>query len=141
MLAATIKLCNSNECLDSSKEGTFQEILVGVAPSSITDALYQSTYATPEHSVIGHQLLWALNSCHDIVATHLTQLTLEISRHRAMNQQSEARRLQDSKIANELKQRCSGLEHKLKDMERRNERLERLATDLKVRSPCTRVTP
>jgi len=62
-------------------------------------------------------MMCASSGCHDIVATHLTQLTLEISRHRALNAQADVRRLQESKIANELKQRCAGLEHKMKEME------------------------
>jgi hypothetical protein len=83
-----------NECLDGEKEGTFQELLIGVAPNALFDTLTQNAYADPDHSSVGRQMLWALNCCRDILSTHLVQLNLEIARHQLQAQNTEARRLQ-----------------------------------------------
>lgn len=84
-----------NECLDGEKEGTFQELLVGVAPNPLIDSLYQNAYSDADHSAIGHQILWALNGCREILTTHLTQLGLEISRHQSSAAAVETRRVQE----------------------------------------------
>jgi len=67
----------------------------------------------------------------ELLSTHLTQMALEISRQRQLQVQAESRRVQDSKAANELKQRAIQLEHKLKESDRRNERLERHNSELR----------
>mmetsp|Transcript_78832 Transcript_78832/g.157545 ORF Transcript_78832/g.157545 Transcript_78832/m.157545 type:complete len:299 (-) Transcript_78832:280-1176(-) len=123
-----------NECLDTDKEGTFQELLVGVAPNPLIDSLYQNAYSDPEHSAIGHQILWALNGCREMLTTHLTQLGLEINRHQSSATAVETRRVQESKISSELKQRCANLEHKMQEMERRNTRLERSNSELQAKA-------
>ena len=124
----------SNEHLDGEKEGTFQELLVGIAPGSLIDSLYQNAYRDPEFQTIGHQLLWALNGCREVLSTHLTQVHLEITRHKTQHHQAEARRVQESKVGSEMKQRCAHLEHKVQDLERRNARLERQLGD--TRTEC-----
>lgn len=99
--------------------------MVGIAPGSLIDSLYQNAYRDPDFQNIGHQLLWALNGCREVLSTHLAQVQLEIMRHKSQHNQAEARRLQESKMGSEMKQRCIHLEHKVQDLERRNARLDR----------------
>ena len=123
---------NSNEHLDGEKDGTFQELLVGIAPGSLIDSLYQNAYRDPDFQNIGHQLLWALNGCREVLSTHLAQVQLEIMRHKVQHNQAEARRLQESKMGSEMKQRCIHLEHKVQDLERRNARLDRQLGEMRA---------
>ena len=50
-----LNLCpsHSNECLDPNKDGTFQEVLVGLStPMPLGDALYQAAYSNPGHGAV-----------------------------------------------------------------------------------------
>ena len=41
-----------NEHLDGNEDGTFQEILVGLAPNSLMDSMNQVAYSDPDHQQV-----------------------------------------------------------------------------------------
>ena len=101
-----------NEYLDGGQDGTFLELYVGLSSPPLMDSLNNITYSEPEHTSIGHKIVWALGGCAEILRTHLVQVDLEVQRARSSHQSSEARRIHESKMSSELKQRCQSLEHK-----------------------------
>ncbi len=60
------------------------------------------------------------------------QSSLEVLKQKEAFEHAESRRLEETKITNELKQRCANLEHKVQELERRNARLDRRAGEMEM---------